>query len=95
MKAIARKVHAYAITQTVISDTHSLRKSRSLRRFLVSRIFGREISSQSTIADADNLLQHRTSHCGGSQRGVHSLITFAKAVAFLLHGGMVSLNTKA
>lgn len=51
----------------------------------VSVLMVDEELSQSIIAAFEKSHQDRTTHCGGVTRGVHSPITLAKAVAFLLH----------
>lgn len=48
-----------------------------------------EAPSQSIIAAVEKSHQDRTTDCGGVTGGVQSPITFAKAVAFLLHGDRV------
>lgn len=49
-----------------------------------------EALSQSIIAAIEKSHQDRTTDCGGVTSGVQSPITFAKAVAFLLHRDRVA-----
>jgi hypothetical protein len=89
VKAITWDVHASAITQTAISDRYFGGQNMAFGHNPVSVLMIDEALSQSIIAAVEKLHQDITTHCGGVTSGVQSPVTFAKAVAFLLHADRV------